>query len=150
MLLTINLSSTNLIIWSICAGVCLAFIISHIYKRLAGTLVRTLIAYEHLSKDTAVTLSELGLDNKRSRFLLRDSSPLMAYVSVVGDSIPRDENGRYDYASARFYVSEDKKEKASFAFGEPERLFTLLIFIAIVIGCAVALTKLVPIIIALL
>lgn len=150
MLLAISLNSTDLVIWSICAGVCLAFIVNHIYKRLVGPLVRTLIAYDHLSPESAVTLDELKLNNKINRFLLKDSSPIMAYILVVGGSIPRDENGKYDYASARLYVAQNKKEKASKAFAEPERLILLFVYLALIIGCAFGLTKLVPIILALL
>jgi uncharacterized membrane protein len=45
---------------------------------------------------------------------------------------------------------QDKKEKASSAFAEPGRILPLIIFIALIIGCAYGLTKLVPILIALL
>jgi hypothetical protein len=148
--LLIKFDSTDLVIWAICAGVCLAFIVNHIYKALVGPLVRTLIAYEHFSPETATTLAELKLNTKRNRFLLRDASPVMTYVSVVGDKIPRDENGKYDYEGAKFYVPQDKKEKASSAFAEPGRILPLIIFIALIIGCAYGLTKLVPILIALL
>ncbi len=150
MLLAVNLTSTNLIIWSICVGAVLAFIITHVYKRLLGPLVRTLIAYDHTSADSATTLNDLKLNKGLVRLMLKDSSPAMAYISVVGDCFPRDKNGKYDYNSARLFVPEEKKEKASKAFAEPERLWVLLVFIAIIIGCAFGLTKLVPIIIALL
>ena len=150
MLLAINLTSIDLIVWSICAGACLAFAINHVYKRLLGSFVRTLIAYDHISPDSAATLDELGLNNKKTRFLLRDSSPVMAYVSVVGDSIPKTESGKNDYESARFYVTADKKEKALCAFAEPEKLIVLFLVLALIIGCGFALTKLVPILIGLL
>jgi hypothetical protein len=150
MLLTVNLTSTSLIIWSICVGVILAFVISHIYRRLLGPLVRTLIAYDHTSTESAATLDELKLNKRLVRLMLRDGSPAMTYISVVGNSIPRLENNKYDYASARFFVPEEKKEKSSKSFVEPERLWVLILFIAIIIGCAYGLTKLVPIIIALL
>ena len=150
MLLATLPNSTNLIVWSICAGVCLAFVINHIYKRLIGPFVRTLVVYEHLDEQSAATLDELKMNNKLTRLMLWDSSPIMAYVSVVGSEIPRDENGKYDFGSAKFYIDKSKKEKALRSFAEPERLFVLIIFLALTIGCAIAVSKLLPIILSLI
>ena len=148
-----TLDSTDLVIWSICIGVCLAFIISHIYRRLVGPFVRTLIAYDHISKESAATLDELKMNKRLVRLILKDHSPVMGYVSVVGGRIPRITDGkksRYDYESARFYINEDKKDKIKVAFAEPERLPALIIYLALTVGCAYGLTFLVPILVALI
>lgn len=145
--------STDFIIWSICIGVCLAFVVSHIYKRLVGPLVRTLIAYDHVSEESAVTLDEIKMNKRLVRFILKDKSPVMGYVSVVGGSIPRITEGKkshYDYSSARFYVEEGKREKVKTAFAEPERLIALIIYLILTLGCAYGLTRLVPVLVALI
>ena len=144
----IPFDSTDFIIWSICAGVCLALIVSHIYKKLAGAFVRTLIAYEHKDESSAATLDEIKLNKKHVKFILKSKSPIMSYVSVVGGEIPRDENGKYDYSAARFYVEEGKTDKAKCTFSEAGRLLGLIFTLIVIIAISFGLTKLVPIFIA--
>ena len=136
-----------LVVWSICIGACLAFIINYIYRTVAGPLVRTLMAYDHISEESAASLDELKMNKRLLRLLLRDGSPLRAYVSVVGGEIPSFTIGKrksLDFISARFYVEESKKKKALNAFGEPERLIFVFVFIALAIGCAYGMSKIVP------
>ncbi len=139
--------STDVVVWTICVGACLAFIINYIYRTVAGPLVRTLMAYDHTSEESAVTLDELKMNKRLLRFILKDSSPLRAYVSVAGGKIPSFTIGKrkvLDFGSARFYVDESKKEKARNAFGEPEKWYLVILFIALAIGCAYGMSKIVP------
>ena len=86
--------------------------------------------------------------NKRVlRFLLKDGSPLRAYVTVAGGTIPSFTKGKrkvLDFDSARFYVEEPKKEKCQKAFGEPEKWYLVIVFIALAIGCAYGVSKILP------
>ena len=145
--LTAQHLTSDIVVWSICAGACLAFIINYIYRTVAGPFVRTLIAYDHIDKESAVTLSELKMNKKVLKFLLKDGSPLRAYVSVVGDTIPSFTEGKrkvLDFDSAQFYIEESKKEKSQKSFGEPEKWYLIVVFIALAIGCAYGVSKILP------
>lgn len=153
---TLPNGTSEFIIWCICIGVCLAFIINYVYRTISGPFVRTLLAEECLSEERAKTLSELKFGEKKLiKFLLRDKSPLRNYVSVAGGSIPTKEiEGRKkpikDIDNAKFYVNEAIKDKVTNAFGEAERFILVLLFIAIAIGCSFGMTKLVPFIFAIM
>ena len=145
--LTAQHLTSDIVVWSICAGACLAFIINFVYRTIAGPFVRALISYDHISEESAVTLDEIKMNKRILRFLLKDSSPLRAYVSVVGGEIPSFTEGKrkvLDFSSARFYVEESKREKSKNAFDEPEKWYLLIVFIALAIACAYGVSKIVP------
>ena len=144
----IRFDTTDFIIWTICIGVCIALIISHFYKKIAGPFVRTLIAYEHFDEDSAVTLDELKMNKRFLRLMLRSKTLILSHVSVVGGEIPRDENGKLDIASAKFYIEKDKCDKAKCTFSETGRFLGLILTLIVIIALCYGLTMLVPVFVA--
>lgn len=148
---TIDNDSTVLIIWGICIGVVLGFVFNFLTRAITGPFVRALLFKNAIGEDSGLTLGELGFLNKNLiKLALRDGSALRNTVSVVGGSLPTISAGgktAVDYSKARFYISTNKKEKAQATFGEGEKWYLLIIFVALAIGCAYAMTEVVPLLV---
>lgn len=148
---TIDNRSTILIIWAICIGVSLGFVYNFLSKAIAGPFVRALLNKNAIGEDNAMTLGELGFLNKKLiKLALRDGTALRNTVSVVGGELPKITIGNktaINYSSARFYISNNKKEKSQATFGEGEKWYLLFIFIALAIGCAFGMTKIMPLLV---
>ena len=144
---TPDVLTTDFVVWSICAGVCIAFLWNYIYKTAVGPLIRTLIAYEHTSEETALTLKELKMDKPFVKWLLGDKSPIRSYVSVVGGELPKI-GKKPNFDEARFYIKEESVEKCKALFREPPKLIVTLLCMGVLIGISLALTYLIPILLA--
>lgn len=115
--LSLAFDSPELIIWSACVGFNVAMIISFLLKRIEGTFISSLLSLGASSKESAVTLSQLGQDgNKALKWFLKDGSTLRNTVYLVGDSLPTKSTKKRRkepvFDNARFYIPEDKLEKA--------------------------------------
>ena len=144
-------NSTVLIIWAVCVGVSLGFVGNFVSKAIAGPFVRALLSKGAIGEENAISLREAGfLYRKLLAFSLRDGSSLRNTVSVVGGSLPRISAGgrtAIDYEKALFYIPEAKKEKAQNTFGEGEKWYLLLIFIALSIICAYGMSQIMPLLV---
>ena len=142
--------SVEFIVWSIGIGVCIAFFVNYVYKRLVGPFIRNLIEQNVVGKENALTLKELYMDTWLKRWLLSDGAPLRKYISVVGGELPKDKDGKKpDFENARFYIEKESLEKCQKLFGKKENLFLALLFVVITLGVTLGLSKLIPIILAL-
>lgn len=143
--------STVLIIWAICIGVCLGFIGNFVSKAITGPFVRALISKGAIGEDNAISLRDAGfLYRKVLMFALRDGSALRNTVSVVGGKLPTITAGgktAIDYEKALFYIPETKKEKSQNTFGEGEKWYVLLLFIALAVACAYGMSKVMPLLV---
>ena len=148
---TIDNGSTELIIWGICIGVSLGFVINFLTSAISGSFVRALLEKNAIGEEKAATLNDIGYLNKWClKLLLRDGSALRNTVSIVGGKLPTISAGgktATDYTSARFYISSDKREKASSTYGNKEKWYFLVIFIVLAIGCAFGMTKVMPLLV---
>lgn len=150
-LLATNNTSTVLVIWAICIGVSLGFIYNFLSRAVAGPFVRALLDKKAIGEDKAVSLKELGfLEKKLIKISLRDGTALRNIVSVKGGSLPKITVGKKtatDYDKARFYISAEKQEKAGAIFGEKEKWYLLIIFVALAVACAYGMTKVMPLLV---
>ncbi len=116
--LSLAFDSLELIIWSACIGFNVAMIISFLLKRIEGAFISRLLQIGASSEESAVTLSQLEQDdNKTLKMFLKDGSTLRNTVYLVSGSLPRESTeekrrGQPILDNARFYIPEDKLEKA--------------------------------------
>ncbi|MBQ4511328.1 MAG: hypothetical protein II984_11435 [Clostridia bacterium] len=143
--------STELIIWAICIGVSLGFVVNFVSKAIVGPFVRALLAKNAIGEFNAISLREAGfLYRKLLMISLRDGSSLRNTVSVVGGKLPTITAGgktAIDYEKALFYIPESKKQKAQNTFGEGEKWYILILFIALAILCAYGMSKIMPLLV---
>ena len=143
--------STELIIWAICIGVVLGFVGNFLSKAIAGPFVRALISKGAIGENNAILLRDAGFLNKKLLLIaLRDGSSLRSIVSVTGGNLPTVTVGKktaIDYEKALFYIPESKKEKAQATFGDGEKWYILLIFIALAILCAYGMSEVMPLLV---
>lgn len=144
-------NSTELIIWAICIGVVLGFVGNFLSKAIAGPFVRALISKGAIGENNAILLRDVGFLNKKFLLIaLRDGSSLRSIVSVTGGALPTITAGKktaIDYEKALFYIPESKKEKAQATFGDGEKWYILLIFIALAILCAYGMSEVMPLLV---
>ena len=133
--------------------VLLAFVIALLFTVVAINLIRAsmhalikkLIRREAFSEDSALTLSELELDKFRIRMLLKSSGQLSKIVSRAGEkkytyeeyvalSKEKGFKDTIDFKEARFYISEDGRDRATHIYEENEVsvLQTVLLCVLIV------------------
>lgn len=117
-LISLTFDSPQVFIWSLCLGFNVAMIISFLYKKLIGGLITSILDKNAISEDTALNLDQLGYgSNSFIKLFLRDKSSLRSLVSLVGDKLitTKNEKGKDipDFSSARFYIAEEQRDKAS-------------------------------------
>ncbi len=144
-------NSTELIIWAICIGVILGFVVNFLSKAIAGPFIRALLSKGAIGEENAISLRDAGfLYRKLLMLSLRDGSSLRNTVSVVGGKLPSITAGgktAIDYEKALFYIPEDKKTKAQNTFGDSEKWYILLVFIVLAIICAYGMSKVMPLLV---
>lgn len=148
---SLNNNSTILIVWSVCIGVCLGYVINFISKAIAGPFIRALLEKGATEEKKAVTLGEIGFLNRRLlKVALRNGSSLRGIVSVVGGELAKissEKRAAYDFEKARLYIHPDKKIKAEITYGKGEKWYVLLLFITLAIGCAYGMSKVMPLLV---
>jgi hypothetical protein len=143
----------NIIIWSICIGANLGFLYSYYSKNIVGSFVRKLLSCAR-GEENAKTLSELGSPKFTlfHKVILKDGSYLRNTISVVGGSIPKAENtegeSAVDWESAKFYIPSSKQDKATLSYGTAQKWIFLPIFGILSVLLSVAMTFIMPILLA--
>lgn len=146
-------TSVELIIWAICIGVTIGFVYNFVAKAIAGPFVRAILLGGYIGAEKGTHLKDIMPKiNSLFAFILklslRDGSALRNIVSVVGGALPTKSEGKKtkrDTDSALFYIDESRVEKAKTTFGEKENWYLLIVFVALAIGCAYGMTKVMPI-----
>ncbi len=137
------------IIWAICIGVNLGFIVSFISKNINGSIVRKLLEGQ-TGEENAKTLSELGYEKISlwTRIILKDGGILRGVVNVVGGTIPKAENTEGvlvpDFENAKFYILESNKKRAEITYGTKQKWIFLPIFIILSVIISALMAWLMP------
>ena len=118
--------TTGMLVWGVCIGAILAFTVYFFQTRILGSLIRALLK-DAQGEDNAKALDELGKNKAFYRFFLRDKSTLRKYVSVIGGSVPKNADGVADFASARFYISEEKSEIAEKRYSRETKIWVYVL-----------------------
>ena len=117
--LMLSFDSPELIVWSACIGFNIAMIVAYIIRKTTGVFVSKLFDAEATDVESAKTLSELGCKSRLLKLFLKDGSTLRRTVSVVSedDKLPiikgTKAKSMSDFANARFYIAEEKKDRAA-------------------------------------
>lgn len=137
------------IIWAICIGVNLGFIVTYISKNINGAIVRKLLE-SPLGEENAKTLSELGYEKISlwTKILLKDGGVLRSVVCVVGGQIPKAENTEGvlapDFENAKFYILESNKKRAELTYGTKQKWIFLPIFMILSVLVSALMAWLMP------
>lgn len=126
-LLRVNL---EIIIWAVCIGINVAFILTFIIKNFVGECVRSIIKNAQ-GEENAKTLSELKSMTPICRYFLRDGKTLRNIISVVGNELPKKSVKGVlepDFDSAKFYIKQENVKKAEGLYGKVFKWYHLLIF----------------------
>ena len=142
----------NIILFVIAVVLCLAsFAINH-HRAYTYRIIRQLLRREATSEDKAKTIGELHLNLSRSlKGALSRNGQLTdivkragyvkpsyeEYVALMKDKRNRKKKETVDFDTARFYIPEDKLERAQRISekGEPTVLRTLLVCVLIIALC---------------
>ena len=137
------------IVWGICIGVNLAFIISFISRNTIGKIVRALLSFSE-GEEAGRTLYELGFKKVSflSKVVLKEGSSLRNIVYIEGGHFPTKENSdgsvTLDWENAKFYIPDSQRKRAESLYGKPQRWIFLPIFIVLSIFCAALMAWLMP------
>lgn len=125
--------TTGVLVIGITIGAILAFSVYFFQTRILGSLIRALLK-DARGVESAKTLDEIGKNNFFFRFYLRDGSILRKYVSVVGDTVPKNNENEADFSCARFYIDEEKADVAEIRYSRETKAW---IFVLGVVAIAV-------------
>lgn len=152
------------LIWGVWGGFVAGLLITYYHKAYLGETVRRLLKREAHSKETALTLGELGM---KPRFpltrALRRSGSLKKYVEVAnpgecetpgekprgrfeGKIFPERDRTNYDFAKMKLFIPEDKRYAASVRYEEKRKItpLWLVVFLAALTALAVGVTLALP------
>ena len=111
------------IVIAVCVGVILAALYNFYVRRVPGGVVRLLLSRGALSPETALSAEELGLLNKPfSLWELMRGITLRRLLAIAPGSAEEEESADNEEApitaKTRFYIPEDKKERAEIRFNQ--------------------------------
>ena len=142
------------IVIAVCVGVILAALYNFYVRRVPGGVVRLLLSRGALSPETALTAEELGILNKPfSLWELMRGITLRRLVAVAPEApcdAPEGEESADGEESqitiqTRFYIPEDKKDRAEIRFNqEGNGVLGLVLTCALTVVLGFLLIKLIP------
>ena len=138
-------------------GVLIAIIISSIYRSSVYLLTSRLLRKEALGEDNAMTLSELGINLFRIRYVLSGNSRLKDIINRVGELKPTYEEyvaqmkakkktpDKIDFEEAKFYISLENTDKAKeIVLKSNTSVLNIILFCVLLFILTVALIILMP------
>ncbi len=109
--------SLELIVWSLCIGLCVGAVLSFINNRVIGGYARYLIKNGILTPEKAQTLEESGYGkNIFVRSALKEGKPLRRMVRILGEE--EREVSDADLKTARIYIPEEMRITAEIRYEE--------------------------------
>lgn len=152
------------LIWGLWGGFTLGILLSYYHKCYLGRVVRSLIKADALTKDTSLTLDELGI--KRNPLLvsaLKEGASLRKAVDVANPEecvfekekktpawikrlFPVEKKYSYDFEKMKFFITEEKKYGAALKYEQKKSVspFLLAVLLVVLTGVAVGMTVAVP------
>ena len=151
-----NASTLDFIAVSVFIAATASTVFVYLNKNIVGKVVRALVAAEANSPETALTLSELGLEkNFLVRSALKGKNGVRKLVNEVGDRIVMlpdgssyfERDSKLDLSDARFYIREENRIRAELRYStKGSDIFMLIISIIVYFGVAWLIVILVPVI----
>lgn len=136
----------TMLIWAICAGLAVGALAAFRQARVAGALVRALLAAEAFDAARAKTLGELGQNRPAVRMALARNRMLARFVRRA--DAENGENGT-GQSAARYYIPEEDRYRAAVRFEAKDAgVLRLLLSLAILFAAGLLLIKLVPALLA--
>ena len=137
-------------IWACCIGFNVAMVLVYFLKNVESKLVTALFERNAFDEGSAVCLNDLKLKGMLLlKLLLRDKGTLRTTILLADDDKREvDKKGKkeaIDFSKARFYISQDKLEKAESLKKGAVKWYLLPILCAISIGIAIGVNFLMPI-----
>ena len=154
-------------VWAFCIGFNVAMIFAFVLKSIESRFVNTLFNKEAFDKDSAITIAQAGVKSSALlRFILRDKSTLRKIILLADDNngtatdvqdssnnnAKKSENSNkdsgviLDFNVAKFYISEEKLDRAKSLKKGAIKWYLLPVFCAISVGLAIGVCHLLPII----
>ncbi len=145
------------IIWIVFAGICFGAFYAYYHRRLVGDIVRAIIEKGATSKESSVTVSDIGYKNgikhAFARFALKKGSAARKFVyTVYEENAPQKKNDDELFVKAkapeneqRYYVPEEKRITAEVKYdGKGTSLTTVLITVAVFFAVALIAVSILP------
>jgi len=114
----------NIFLIALFIGALIAIIISSIYRSTVYLTANRLLRKEAVGEESAMTLSELGINLWRVRYVLSGNSRLRDIISIKGELKPtyeeyieqmkakKTDSDKPNFDEAKFYIQPDKVDKA--------------------------------------
>ena len=138
------------IVWPLFLGICVAAFLTVFIRSKLGVVVRAIIAKGAISPDTALTLKELGVENKFFvRAALRGRSALRRVVDAVGceagagdnepiGNMPLAYDAHPDLDKCRFYIADANRDRAESLYDDTNSTLIsaiITVLVALVVAC---------------
>lgn len=138
-------------VWAFCIGFNVAMVFVFVLKSVESKFIVALFNNEALSEDKAITLQQAGVKGTGLlRYLLRDNGTLRSVVLLSKGSERSDEQGttskqNIDFNYAKFYINEEKLDRANSLKKGAMKWYLLPVFCAVSIGLAIGVCYVIPI-----
>lgn len=134
-ILNANDGSLEILLWSIYIGITLGVLLSILYRVYTGSFIHAVVEAGALDEEHAVSLAELNFRGKwYIKRLLRPEDTLgRIFMRIGGDAGDTKHPEKIDFASARFYLPEDRRIGAETRFVVEKRPVRTFILAAVVL-----------------
>lgn len=140
--LALSFDSSELIVWSVCVGFILGIVATFVIKQVQGKFISLLLEKGANDEDSAVSLEDLGQgSNKFLKLCLKVGSGIRGIVTFVDEADAKSPN----FEVIRFYVSEDRLEKATSMTKGGMKWYFLPIFSILIVIITIIVIELLPV-----
>ncbi|MCL2212268.1 MAG: hypothetical protein FWB93_00325 [Oscillospiraceae bacterium] len=147
-------TTAAMIVWGIYIGIVIASAVALYQKNVVGRFVRSIIAENATSPETAKTLEELGYGKKYGiRRHLRGKTALSSIIFEAEDELVLDDDGlprpvvrsSVNLANGKFYIPEDLKHRAQVRFEKKgSSIWSFLLVVVVFFVMAIGVVQLLP------
>ena len=144
--------SIELIVWVVCLAFNITMVLSFVLKGSESKFMSRLLTSQAFDEETSRSLSDLKIDGRLIKFLLRDGSTLRKVVTLVGGNnnrlaLQKGAKAKMDFEKAKFYIAQGNMDRAKSMQKSAVKWYLLPVFCALSVGIAIGIHFLIPVVI---
>lgn len=143
--LALSFDSPELIVWSICFGFILGLIATFVVKVVLGKFISSILDTGANNESSAISLNDIGQSGNKFLKLCLRVSGIRGIVTFVDEAEENNKSKSLDFDKVRFYIEDNKKEKATAMTKGGLKWYFLPIFVVLIVIITIIVVKLLPV-----
>jgi hypothetical protein len=143
--LALSFDSPELIVWSICFGFILGLIATFVVKVVLGKFISSILDTGANNESSTISLNDIGQSGNKFLKLCLRVSGIRGIVAFVDEAEENNKSKSLDFDKVRFYIEDNKKEKATAMTKGGLKWYFLPIFVVLIVIITIIVVKLLPV-----